>query len=183
MISQVAHWSKDIEKHGKKVFRKRGFKSLVGDKCLDSFHVADLGMYEQSEAELLDYVDPAEPTDRFGKIIDEDKVNPLTKSITQSQRMRVDELLGRWEEPEIVGEEEASTSTPVPWYCRIIRSSTWANIAHNISYHRRAFRSLQFYNSERCSHTWTMIIRFLSRLGLLIPEMRVSSQRRLCTRG
>jgi len=109
-ISKVALWSKDIEKYGKKVFKKKGFKSVVGDACLNSHRVADLGMYEQqNEAELLDYIDPAEPTDRTGKVIDEEQINELTSSLTLSQKMRIDVLLGRWEEPEIVGEDQVCT--------------------------------------------------------------------------
>ena len=110
-ISQVAHWAKEIEKHGKNALKKRGFESVVTREVLSSYRVTDLDGDEQSADEMLDYVDLSEPRNRAGtgKVIDENRMNALTGTLTQSQVMRINELLGRWEEPEIVGEEEVSS--------------------------------------------------------------------------
>lgn len=106
MVSQVATWAKEIERYGRHAFKKRGFKSTVTHDVLSSYRVADLELEEDNGDEMLEYVDLAEPTDVPGKVIDEDKVDMLTESLTRSQKMRINELLGRWEEPESVSEEE-----------------------------------------------------------------------------
>lgn len=108
IISQVAHWAREIEKHGRHALRKRGFESVVTRDVLNAYRVADQDRDEHSANEMLDFVDLAEPGNDpgAGKVIDESRVNALTGALTQSQVMRINELLGRWEEPEIVGEEE-----------------------------------------------------------------------------
>jgi hypothetical protein len=107
MVSKVAAWSKDIERYGERIFKKKGFTSTVGDDALSSRRVAELTLSEENEEDLVDVVNPTE--EAGGKVIDE-HVDELTGSLTRSQRMRMDELLGRWEEPEIVGEEQESVS-------------------------------------------------------------------------
>lgn len=111
IVSKVAAWAKDIEKHGRKALKKKGFKSEVQEETLNSTRVANFISSVYTEDVNADVIDPARPTDgAAGKVIDEDKVDDLTGSLTQSQRMRITELLGRWEEPEIVGEEQESVS-------------------------------------------------------------------------
>jgi hypothetical protein len=70
--------------------------------------VAESTLSEDSEDDLVDVMNPTEGAG--GKVIEEEHVNELTGSLTRSQTMRMAELLGRWEEPEIVGEEQESIS-------------------------------------------------------------------------
>ena len=109
LISQVAHWAKDIEKHGRYALKKRGFNSAATSEILSSYRITEDD--EQSAEGDGDVVDLADHhAERTGKVLDENRMNKLTGSVTQSQKMKLDELLGRWEEPDVVGEQDANIS-------------------------------------------------------------------------
>lgn len=109
LVNQVAHWGKEIERHGKHALNKRGFSSTAAHEILSSYRKAAFEVDDETEEDVVDLSE--HQSDRTGKVIDENQINKLTGSITQSQIIKMNELLGKWEEPEVVGEQEVRSFT------------------------------------------------------------------------
>lgn len=105
-ISEVANLGKDIEKYGYRAFKKRKLSPRESHEVLSGFfgsidNVADT----DEELPLIDDNESSSEIDN-DKVIDEERKNKFTGTLSHSQKLRMEDLLGQWEEPDAVAELE-----------------------------------------------------------------------------
>jgi hypothetical protein len=102
LISQVSALAKDFERHAR-VYKQRGLPILLSKDRLENLFGND---EEDSTAlEALGTVSHADLETAEGTgttpVIDPEDRHPLTGSLSYSQRLRITQLLGAWEEPQV----------------------------------------------------------------------------------
>ena len=103
LVSKVAGLSKDLEKK-----KARGLTFL---NQIDSFPSFRVDSYDIDGSLASDSGgDPSSPLgDAKGMVIDEERKCKFTETLSQSQKVRLTEMLGEWEEPETVHDAEVSS--------------------------------------------------------------------------
>lgn len=106
LISEVANLGKDIAKYGDRVFKKRKLDPRESHEVLSGFFGSSDNVANTDEK--LPVVDENESSSEIDddKVIDEDRKNKLTGTLSHSQKLRMEDLLGKWEEPDTVVELE-----------------------------------------------------------------------------
>lgn len=178
LISEVAILGKEIAKYGDRAFKKGKLSLRDSHAVLSGFLVCSADVADTDEKlPVVNDTDSSSEIDA-DKVIDEERKNKLTGTLSTSQRLRVEDLLGQWEEPDTVAELEVFD---VPCICPATQcNERHANI-HFVLHHRRTFQSLQFYSFDRCLPTWTKIILFLLPSDLPTLETIVLSQHKNST--
>ena len=113
LVSHVASWAKEIEKFGNQAFKRRGFKSGVDLATVGAYHVSNLDLMDEHSLGDVSADEAAADPDYRGKVIDEDRMDKLTGTLSQSQKIRMTELLGRWEEPASLADEKVLLSVVI----------------------------------------------------------------------
>jgi hypothetical protein len=162
LISEVANLGKEIEKHGDRVFQRKKLDLNESREVFNDFFGSSHSVGDVDKK--LSVIDDTTLSSMIGneRVIDEEKRNKLTGTLDHSQKIRLEELLGKWEEPETVTEVEVSC---VPCNCPADQKDILTFILFFAN--RRTYQSLQFYSFDRCSHTWTKITPLLLLTALL----------------
>jgi hypothetical protein len=106
LISEVANLGKAVEKIGDRVFRRKTMDPNASREVLNDFFGSNHSMCDFSKE--LSVVDDASQSSEIGsdRVINEERRNKFTGTLDNSQKIRLEELLGKWEEPETVTELE-----------------------------------------------------------------------------
>ena len=104
LISEVASLGKDIAKRGDRAFKKRKLSPRDSHQVLSGFLFADVAETDGTLPVVNDNESSSEIED--DKVIDEERKNKLTGTLSSWQKLRVEDLLGQWEEPDAVAELE-----------------------------------------------------------------------------
>jgi hypothetical protein len=106
LISEVANLGKEIEKHGDRVFKR---KKMDPNESLKVFNGLFGSSHSSGEVDReLPIADDTSSSSEMGsdRVIDEERRNKFTGTLEHSQKIRLEELLGKWEEPETATEVE-----------------------------------------------------------------------------
>jgi hypothetical protein len=104
-VSQVAILSQAIEKKywaevdqlgDSKYLPQQSTRGFSRDNLLSLIENAN---DEADEVSMMDMSGKSETADEMGRIIDPDDVDPFTGGLSQAQKARINDLMGRWEEP------------------------------------------------------------------------------------
>lgn len=145
LVSEVANLGKEIEKHGDRMLKRKKMDPNESRKVFNGVFATSHSLGDVDREHSV--VDDTSLSSEIGsdRVIDEERRNKFTGTLDYSQKIRLEELLGKWEEPETATEVEVRC---VP--CMSRGREKCFNIYILFFLNRRTFQSLPFYSFDRC---------------------------------